>query len=220
MEKRNLITGQIYHIFTKSIAGFKVFNNDIEFKRFKNTFVYYQKKAPLVKFSWFIKSKEIQKTNSKIFLDNARKENLVNIVAYCIMPTHIHFILEQTMENGISTFMSNTLNSYTRYFNTSHNRKGPLWEGKFKSIIVGSDVYLVHLTRYLHLNPVTALIIETPDKWKYSSYPEYIADERIENKICNYTGILEIKPDIYKAFVEDRISYQKELAKIKDLIIE
>ncbi|MCK4936840.1 MAG: hypothetical protein KAR84_08300, partial [Elusimicrobiales bacterium] len=97
---------------------------------------------------------------------------------------------------------------------------GPLWEGKFKAIVIESNSYLIHLTRYLHLNPTTASLVETPIEWKYSSYAEYILAKQNENRICEYDDILEIKPDTYKTFVEDRISYQRELAKIKDLIIE
>ncbi len=220
MEKRNLITNQIYHVFTKSIVGFKVFNNDFDFERFKKIFTYYQKKSPVVKFSRFIKYKEIQKTNPNQLSPSPIKENLVNIVSYCLMPTHLHFILKQKTENGISQFMSKTLNSYTKYFNTIHHRKGPLWETRFKSIPIESNKYLIHLTRYLHLNPVTALIIKTPDKWPHSSYKEFIANKQNENKICEYDGILDINPTTYKTFVEDRISYQKELAKIKHLILE
>ena len=136
------------------------------------------------------------------------------------MPTHIHLVLRQLKDNGISKFMSNILNSYSRYFNLKHNRKGPLWEGRFKKIMVENDDQLLHLTRYIHLNPVTAYLVNRPEDWFASSYHEYIMSVVQENRLCNCTYTLDTNPTSYKRFVEDNISYQRELAKIKHLAMD
>lgn len=146
------------------------------------------------------------------------KVKVVEIVAYCLMPTHVHLILKQSEENGISHFVNNILNSYTRYFNTKHKRKGPLWESRFKSKLVETDEQLLHLSRYIHLNPVTAFLVDKPELWRYSSYREYLCFESAGT--CNFNKLINISPQDYKKFTEDRISYQRELARIKDLIME
>lgn len=110
---------------------------------------YYQREKPEIKFSKFIQLERESQLNKKEYFSD--KEKLVEIVAYCFMPTHVHLILKQLKENGISIVMNHVLNSYTRYFNTKHKRKGPLWEARFKSVLVESDEYLIHLTRYIHL---------------------------------------------------------------------
>jgi len=214
MRKDPLISGEIYHLFTKSIAEYKIFNNNDEFSRMVEAIDYYKTEKPNIKLSKFIKRHTNLKNN--IISD---KKDLIEIIAYCIMPTHIHLVLKQIKENGISVYMSNILNSYTRYFNTKHNRKGPLWEGRFKNVLVETDEQLLHLTRYIHLNPVTACLIDNPEQWTASSYEEYLSIEE-NDKICNYEGILDIKPNTYKNFVHDRISYQRELAKIKSFLID
>ncbi len=221
--KEELATGEVYHVFNKSIADFKIFNNDNEFSRIINTIRYYQIKGNLVKFSRFIESTEVKQSGfSEYFISVAQeKEKIVQIIAYCIMPTHLHLILKQLKKNGISIFMGNVLNSYSRYFNTKYKRKGPLWQGKFQNVLVDRDEYLLHLTRYIHLNPVTAYLVDAPEKWSASSYGEYISqDTHSNNRICEYADILDIKASSYKEFVEDRISYQRELANIKGLILE
>jgi len=178
---------------------------------------YYQREKPEIKFSKFIQlTQELQLNKKEYFLD---KDKLVEIIAYCLMPTHFHLILKQLKENGISIFMNHILNSYTRYFNVKHGRKGPLWEARFKSVLVESDEYLIHLTRYIHLNPATAMLVNKPENWKFSSYEEYVLPKN-ENNICNYDELLDIVPHSYKGFVEDRVSYQQELAKIKNLLLE
>lgn len=216
MRKDLLVTEEIYHVFNKSIAEFKIFNNTNELIRMQNIIYYYQKENPEIKFSKFIKLTQDEQDKKQIAL--IQKEDIVQILTYCVMPTHIHLVLKQLKQNGISIFMNNILNSYSRYFNIKHKRKGPLWEGRFKNILVTNDEYLLHLTRYIHLNPVTIKLVDKPEDWQASSYNEYIS--RDSNKICDYEKILNIEPMRYKEFVEDRISYQRELAKIKSLLIE
>mgnify|MGYP001561057033 CR=1 FL=1 len=206
-----IVTGEIYHVYSKSIAGFEIFNNDFEFQRIKKAIQYYQTERQPSSFSSFLERK-------KQVLESSNK--LVRIICYCPMPTHLHLILKQLTEKGISRFMNNILNSYTRYFNIKHNRKGPLWEGRFKKVLVESDEQLLHLTRYIHLNPVTGYLVNNPIEWKWSSYQEFVNKGLLEEAICEYDDVLDIKPDGYKAFVEDRISYQRELAKIKHMLFD
>lgn len=215
-----LVVGQVYHIFTKSIAGFKIFNNESEFSRMRSTVHYYQREKPPVRFSKFIESARAENNHPDETIPLSDKEKLVEIIAYCLMPTHLHLILKQLKENGISTFMSNILNSYTRYFNTKIDRKGPLWEGRFKNVLVETDEQLLHLTRYIHLNPVTAYLVNKPEEWPASSYREYISKINDNDRICKYNDILEIEPISYRKFVEDRASYQREMATIKELLLE
>jgi len=141
------------------------------------------------------------------------------MIAYCLMPTHFHFILEPLQENGIATFTNNLLNSYTRFFNLKHKRQGPLWQGRSKKVLIETDEQLIHLTRYLHLNPVTAHLVKVPEQWEASSYGEYLGISKWK-KMCQYSHVLEIDPLRYRKFVEDQISYQRELAWVKHLILE
>ncbi len=135
------------------------------------------------------------------------------------MPTHFHLILKQLQNNGISDYMRKILESYSSYFNMKHKRKGPLWESKFYNILVKDDEQLLHLTRYIHLNPVTAKLVDKPKDWEFSSYKEFYSRENNFYRICQFNNILEINPLSYRKFVNDRISYQRELAKIKRLLI-
>ena len=220
MRKEPLVTGEVYHVFTKSIAGYRIFNNDVEFSRMLNVICYYQRQKLELKFSDFIRSANVKTKHFPLRKwESGDEEKLVEIIAYCLMPTHIHLILKQLKENGISTFMRKILDSYTRYFNTKHKRKGPLWEGKFQNVLVKTDEQLLHLTRYIHLNPVTAYLVDKPEDWPMSSYQEYLSN--ISNsRISKYDGILDIEPKDYQKFVADRIGYQRELTKIEDLFLE
>jgi len=213
--KFSLVKGEIYHIFSKSIAGFEIFRKGSEYERMKSLLKYYKLEKPPLKFSIFMEIK-----NKKDFFQKhlTAKRSLVDIIAYCFMPTHFHLILKQLNENGISVFMSNILNSYTRYFNVKTKRKGPLWESRFQRILVETDEQLLHLSRYIHLNPVTAYLVGKPQDWKFSSYKEFLQEDK--EKICNYSEVLEIRPQNYKEFVNTQIDYQRKLAEIKNLFLD
>lgn len=221
MRKDKLSTGEVYHICTKSIAGYKIFNNDVDFERMRNLIKYYQI-GNSVKFSDFVNLKLVQQEGFHNAFDIIKrdKDGLVQIIAYCLMPTHIHLILKQLTENGISCYMKDILNSYTKYFNNQHNRKGPLWEGRFKNVLVADDEQLQHLIRYLHLNATTAHLVDKPENWKFSSYKEYLSEINDNSTICQFSDIFDIKPSIYRKFVNDQISYQRELSKIKKLFLD
>jgi putative transposase len=214
MRKEPLVPGSCYHIINKSIAGYGIFTDASEYERMTGAISYYSQADRSMKYSAFI---ALSKKNQK---DHSTEEKNVTVLAYCVMPTHLHLILKEIKENGISIFMSNILNSYARYFNSKHNRKGPLWEGNFKNVPIRTDEQLLHVTRYVHLNPVTAHLVNDPRDWEHSSYRHFLGypDKNIRMGGCN--DIVNISPARYEKFVKDRISYQRDLAKIKFAILE
>lgn len=217
MRKEALANGQVYHVFTKSIAGYVIFNDQEEFNRMIEVIRYYHAEKPVIRFAKF---QELSESKQRILNNQVTaEEESVETIAYCLMPTHLHLILKQTKDEGISKFMNNILNSYTRYFNKKHGRKGPLWESRFKNVLVKDDTQLLHLTRYVHLNPVTAFIVNDPKEWTNSSYQEYTGNSS-ERSFCRFTDIVDIKAEDYTSFVTDRVGYQRELAQIKHLILE
>ncbi len=211
--KHPLIAGEVYHIFSKSIADFEIFRNKSEYKRMQNLLKYYKLEKPPLRFSVFMETKNKEKLFRK---HSSTQRNLIDIIAYSFMPTHIHLVLKQLTRNGISGFMNNILNSYTRYFNIKTKRKGPLWESRFQRLLVETDEQLLHLTRYVHLNPVTAYLVNKPQDWQFSSYGEFLGKEQ---GICNFSTLMKIEPASYKKFINSRIVYQRKLAKIKRLFL-
>jgi len=217
MRKNPLINEQYYHVLNRSIAKYQIFNNTEDYSRIIELIDLYRFAEFPCKYSKFL---SFCPTHRRAIIDNLTKKSdqLVDIIAYCIMPTHIHLILKQLKDNGITKYMSKILDSYSRYFNIHHDRKGPLWESHFNSILVGSDEQMLHLTRYIHLNAVSAGLVKKPQQWHFSSYNEYLGKTR--HRLCRFDEIMDIDPEKYRKFVLDRISYQKELSRIKHLLLE
>ena len=136
----------------------------------------------------------------------------VDLLTLCLMPNHFHLVLRQNQDGGISKFLADFQNSYTKYFNAKNKRSGSLLNRQFKSVHIETDEQLSHLLRYVVLNPFSSSIINNSNnifKFPYS----YINFELI-NK---FTNISTIK---FKEFVLNHADYQRQLEKIKHLTLE
>jgi REP element-mobilizing transposase RayT len=118
----------------------------------------------------------VQKGNVERFLQNLEKaveRFSVAVHAFCLMPTHYHLLLE-THEPNLSSTIQWLNVSYAAFYNKKYDRKGHLFQGRFKGILVDRDAYLQELSRYIHLNPVRARMVAKPDEYQWSSYRAYV----------------------------------------------
>ena len=95
------------------------------------------------------------------------------VICYVLMPTHYHLLIQINV-NDFSSVMARLAISYSKSINKEMNRSGPLFEGRFKAIHIDSDEYILALSSYIHLNPVKAKLVGSPEHWPYSSYLDYI----------------------------------------------
>lgn len=103
----------------------------------------------------------------------AGRENDYTIIAYCLMPNHMHLIVRQNKETPPARLVSSIHMSYAMMFNKKYKMAGHLFQNRFKQKIIDSDDYLRNLIIYVHLNPVKAGICTFPKEYKWSSYLEY-----------------------------------------------
>lgn len=204
------VTGEFYHVFNRGVAQIPIFHGSSDYHRFFKTMVYYQIENPKPRFSFFTPQKTILNPNNKI----------ITIVCYCLMPNHFHFLLQQKRDGGITEFISKLSNSYTKYFNIKEHRNGPLLQGEFKAVHIESNEQLIHLSRYIHLNPLVGYVVKSIDAYRWFSYPEYTG--QISSNICDKTIILDQfkSTDAYKQFVLDREDYDRQLEIIKHQLLD
>ncbi|MCR4305988.1 MAG: transposase [Candidatus Daviesbacteria bacterium] len=212
--------GEIYHVFNRGMDRRTTFTEKREFERMQKLIRFYRHKDIPIRFSKVIQQPE--DTREKILGALYQGEKVVDILSYCLMPNHFHFLLKQKTEKGIPSFISNITNAYTKYFNTKHERTGPLLEGVFKAVHIESDEQLVHVSRYIHLNPVVSGVIAENEleNYQWASYPEYLSLSNME--ISQKDLILDMfkTVKVYREFVNNQIDYGKQLEVIKHLILE
>jgi putative transposase len=98
----------------------------------------------------------------------------VAVIAYCLMPNHYHLLLRQDGDIPVYRFINSLFNSYVQAVNRQQNRKGTLFEGKYQFVHIDRDEHIIHLCRYIHLNPVKANLVSRPEDWQYSNYREWV----------------------------------------------
>lgn len=217
-----LVTNEIYHILNRGNASTPIFRTRYDYQKFIQTFLYYRNNNTPVRFS---KLTGIPRVERDKLLERLKKKKdfLVEITAYCLMPNHYHFILKQAKDKGILNFIRLSTNSYSRYFNAKNKRKGGLFEGRFKAVRVETDDQLLHLSRYVHLNPYSSFLVKDFEgllKYPFSSLLEYVGSSKTnickkENVLCQFPN-----PKGYKKFVFDQADYQRTLEEIKHQLLE
>src|SRR3989344_8526163 len=173
--KTVLATDEIYHIYNRGVEKRPIFLSKRHYTHFLELINYYRFANCPIKYSYFRKLAHDERDQILSSLETD-SEKLVDIIAYCLMPNHFHFLLKQLKNNGVTKFMSKLTNSFSHFFNIKEERVGPLFQGNFESSHISSDEQLIHVARYIHLNPVTSYIIEFNklEDYLYSSYPQYL----------------------------------------------
>lgn len=160
-----------YHIYSRGVNRRKIYTNSSDYKTFLSFLKIYlsprdkndlQNQLQAVD-NWQEKDKIIRLLRLNNFSED------IDLQAYCLMPNHFHFLIKQKPFDAIQAFMRSLLTKYSAYFNQTHKRTGSLFEGRYKAVLVKSEEQLVHLSRYIHLNPKGKSLT-----WKYSSLANYL----------------------------------------------
>jgi putative transposase len=150
---------------------------------------------------------------------NIRREGLANkveLLSFCLMPNHFHLLLYQYDVDGITKLMRSIATGYALYFNKRHGRVGALFQGRYKASRIRTDEYWLHISRYIHLNPLD--IKRDYKTYPYSSYRNFVGEAKAEwlkpEKIMD--GFQSIKK--YEEFVEEYIPHRKQLKEIQEML--
>lgn len=220
--RRTVITpGEIYHVFNRSVGSIPVFLSTREYKRAREVFEFYTYDKPLLRFSRF---NVLPGEHKAAFIQRLRESpKIIELFAYCLMPNHFHFLVRELVEDGIATFMSNFQNSYAKYFNTKFERSGALFQSMFKAVRIETDEQLLHVSRYIHLNPVTSYLLQSAEElgsFRWSSWSNY--NQQNESDIINSDLVISHFKTLrdFRKFNFDQADYQRNLDEIKHLTLE
>jgi len=167
---KNYLADGYYHIYNRGVEKRKIFLDAQDYK----VFLKYLKE--------YLSPTEKPENLKTIFtlqgasfkgIPRQRKNYLtqINLHAFCLMPNHFHLLLKQSMDNSMEKFMRSMCTRYSMYFNKKYQRVGKLFQGHYKAVLISEENYLLHLSRYIHLNPSehTKNLTEA-----YSSYADYL----------------------------------------------
>ena len=208
---RSFSENSYYHIFNRGVEKRNIFEDKQDYQIFKYyLFIYLLPlETVLAKYPQLPLRLQARNLNGQ-----------VDLIAYCLMPNHFHLLLKQANKDSISRFMKQLTNAHTEYFNKKYHRDGGLVQGRFKAALINSEPLLLHISRYIHLNPLVAKLINNLQDYPWSSYLDYFSDSKYS--LCKTEIILQqfSSKDTYKQFILDQIEYAKELNKIKHLTVD
>lgn len=205
------VNGEFYHLYTRGVEKQQTFSDRKDYSHFVDALFYYQIQNPKPRFSTH--------RRSKVFpIDTSKK--IVEIICYCLMPNHFHLLVKQLQDGGISELMRKLLLSATKYRNTKYNRQGSVFQVPFKAVFIESEEQLLHVSRYIHLNPFVSMLIKDLKSYKWSSYLNYQGLNN--NPAVKKEEILNFfkSPKDYEKFVLDQADYGIQLEKIKHLSLD
>jgi len=153
---RIILKNVYYHIINRGNQKQNIFIEDSDFQRYLQLLKHYKKKYSF-----------------KLF-------------GYCLMPNHVHIILEPKQPDNLARLIQGLTQTYTAWFNKKYNKVGHLWQGRFKSRIIQKDNYFLDCIYYLEANPVRAGLVLSPINYLWSSYRDRV--------LSNKGGLLDL-PD-------------------------
>jgi len=223
----------IYHIVTRGVEKRQIFMDDSDYYRAIFSLYEFNDENPVL-----IRDRRRDRLRAKkngIELFSAARELLVEILTFCLMPNHLHLLLRQLKNNGITAFMRKFGAGYPAYFNKRYDRVGHLFQGRFRAVSIDSTEQLKNTFVYINVNP-TDLIeagwkekgIREPEKaikflenYKWSSYPDYAGNKNFPS-LTNRGFILETLggKENCKDLVEEWIRNKGEASALKEGVLE
>lgn len=233
LRKENFAPDEFYHIYNRTLFNIPVFKNRKNCERLMQALL-------LANSTHSSQAFQFLRNNENATIEDALEiakngEKFVDVICYTIMPNHYHLLLKERQENGITGFVHKCNISVAKYINTKMERRGPLFESLFKSKHISSNKYLLHLSLYIHLNPLDIISGKewregklqnwTMAKKKLLAYPWSSLKSFLENKkddlIISGTEIITDQFDgkkDYELFLQ-RWS-EESLETIKDIAID
>ncbi|MFH1354103.1 MAG: transposase [bacterium] len=210
----DLAPGEVYHVFSRGVEKRKIFLDYNDRQRFLSLLIHCLHRGPSRCFSL---SKKMKEENNLVL----GGEGLVDLLCYCLMDNHVHLLIRENIEGGTSLYMRRLLTSYSRYFNIRCDRSGSLFIHPFKAILIEQDEQLLHVSRYIHLNPYVARITGEMSGYEWSSLDNYTSGGLKRNIMCHRTLIHSMmSANKYRSFVEDEADYARSIADVGHLLID
>lgn len=233
--REQFINDEIYHTVLRGIDNNLLFKNQddyyrgifsiYEFNTTKPILIREQRKARA-------RLKRVDRGPSSV---TDQRDKLVEVLAFCFMPNHLHLLLKQIKNEGISKFMSKIGTGYGGYFNRKYNRKGHIFQNRFVAIHIENDEQLKTVFVYIHTNPIALIepkwkeegikdsekAIEFLENYKWSSYLDYIGKKNFSS-ITDRNLILKIIDEAQncKEFVNYWVKYKGKIEKFAEFVLE
>lgn len=232
--KEQFVNGEIYHITLRALDDNLIFKDTDDYYRGIFSIYEFNNTKPVE--IWLRrKQRKQEKTLGHPMSQRDARDVLVDVLTFCFMPNHIHLLLKQLKDKGITEFMRKVGIGYAKYFNTKYERKGYVFQNRFNAVHIKNDGQLKIVFNYIHTNPLSLIErgwkktgIKEPKKateflenYKWSSYQDYIGMKNFFS-VSERNFMLKIMggQEGIKEFINNWLNYKKELNEFNNLFLE
>jgi len=221
-KRPKLVNDEVYHIVIRGVGDSLIFKNIDDYYRVIFSLYEFNTTGPIEIKKQREKRKTVKKRGELFSVDT--RELLVEILVFCFMPNHIHLLLKQIKNGGITQFMRKLGAGYAAYFNKKYNRRGHLFQGRFKAVHIKNDKQLETVFVYIHSNAISLIepkwkevgiknskkVIKFLENYKWSSYQDYIGNKNFPS-VIQKNFLLETMggKEGCRNFIENWIKYKK-----------
>lgn len=166
-----------YHIYNRGVEKRNIFLDGQDYAVFLSYLQIYLSPKDTNKFFAVLASKDSSLREKDAALKQLRLKNYYShmyLLCYALLPNHFHLLIRQK-DLVLNSFMNSLGTRYAMYFNHKHKRNGVLFQDVYKAVRVENDEQLLHVSRYIHLNPIKALNLPI-SRWEESLFPSSLAD--------------------------------------------
>ena len=217
---------EIYHIVMRAVDGTNLFRNERDYLRMIHDLFEFNDVNPAPSIFRVNYHRRINVTKSDFVTLKRKRKLLVEILAFCLMPNHIHLLVKQLRENGISKFIQK-FGGYALYYNKKYKRKGHLFQDRFRAIHIKTNEQLQTVFVYIHTNPIAIIFPGWKERgikdfkksknfienYRWSSYPDYLGEKNLPS-ITSREFLKKVMSGAKNCqeFVNDWLRYKRGLA--------
>ena len=233
--KEQFVNNEIYHVVLRGIDDNLIFKDADDYYRGIFSIYEFNTTKPIEIRERRKIRLQLKKTSGSPSSAIDERDRLVEIWSFCLMPNHIHLLLKQIKDEGITKFMRKVGTGYAKYFNKRYNRKGYFFQNRFRSVHIGDDNQLRIVFTYIHTNPISLVepkwkeigikepgrVIEFLENYKWSSYQDYL-DKKNFPSVTDRDLLLNIMgtPQLCKEFVDFWVKYKGEVRELPKIALE
>ncbi len=232
IEKVKLVNNEIYHIVLRGVGDMSIFKDESDYYRAIFSIYEFNTIKPIEIRLQREKRQTIKKHGG---LTSDTRDPLVEILVFCFIPNHIHLLVRQLKDKGISKFMQKVGTGYAVYFNKKYNWKGHLFQGRFRAVRIKDDAQLFAIFAYIHMNPASLIeskwkekgiknfqrVIKFLENYKWSSYQDYIGKKNFPS-VTKREFLLETMNGAKgcKEFMKNWVRYKEKRGNFDDISLE
>ena len=227
-----LVNDEIYHVVLRGVGDNLIFKDVDDYYRGIFSLFEFNTSNP-VEIGIRRRKRKIQKMKKEQFSD--ARDKLVDVLQFCFMPNHMHLLLKQVKDSGITDFMRKFGTGFATYFNKKYQRKGHLFQGRFFAVHIKSDEQLKTVFVYIHANPISLVepnwkekgienprkVIKFLEEYKWSSYQDYLGESNFPS-VTERDFLLDVTggANECKRFIDDWVEQKRELRYWREVGIE